>query len=270
MAIAISHLLSSGAEVQPLSWFSSNAGIVLPNGKIVYLNSMDFYKVGDGATPLSQLKWIPIRDRDLGNGYSANINYFNLERYDTATNRWAIVPVNLIAPTTYTVPVSDNNVIRGNFIYVKEPMVLDYIGDEVTSVSIVGTSPRMDIGIYSVTFNQNNFIINLITSVSFVITAAGLYRNTTPLGVVLNSGIYFMLKRFTRPPTSSFSARWYNSAFPAISYPSSSAPTQGYVFNGYSVVAVGYTVLPNTLTLNNLLTLVGYYGCTFYYQKLLP
>jgi hypothetical protein len=176
-------------EYYPLSWFKTNQTLVLPKNKIVALQGTTFHKMADGVSQLGQLQW---RNSGINlNGQSISIGGELYYRYDSSVNNYLAsnAKKQSIITSVQTFPI-DANILRGQYIILKQPSTINYVGINIVSVSGAFSSQFIFL-IYSVDFGTQSTTL-LTHSSPITVTTAGYYRNTTPFNLDLEPSVYMI------------------------------------------------------------------------------
>lgn len=176
-------------EYYPLSWFISNQTLIPPKNKILVLQGTTFHKITDGVSQLGQLQWrnngIILNDQHISIG--GELYY----RYDTSVNNYLASNIKKqsisTAVQTHTI---DTNALRGQYIILKQPSTINYVGINIVSVSGSFSSQFIFL-IYSVDFITQT-ATRLTYSSPITVTTAGYYKNTTPFNLDLAPGVYII------------------------------------------------------------------------------
>jgi hypothetical protein len=176
-------------EYYPLSWFKTNQTLVLPKNKIVALQGTTFHKITDGVSQLGQLQW---RNGGINlNGQSISVGGELYYRYDSSVNNYLAsnVKKQSISTTVQTLPI-DANILRGQYIILKQPSTINYVGINIVSASGAFSSQFIFL-IYSIDFRTQTTTL-LTYSSPITVTTAGYYKNTTPFNLDLTPGVYII------------------------------------------------------------------------------
>jgi hypothetical protein len=176
-------------EYYPLSWFKSNQTLIPPKNKILVLQGTTFHKITDGVSQLGQLQW---RNNGINlNGQHISVGGELYYRYDTSTNNYLAsnVKKQSIITSVLTYPI-DANILLGQYIILKQPSTINYVGINIVSVSGPFSSQFIFL-IYSVDFKTQTATL-LTYSSPITVTTAGYYKNTTPFNLDLAPGVYII------------------------------------------------------------------------------
>jgi len=176
-------------EYYSLSLFKASQNIVFPKNKILCLQGSTFYKITDGVTQLGQLPW---RNNGINiNGQNINVNGELYYRYDSVTNNYLASNIKKQSITTSVQTINlDANALRGQYIILKQPSTLNYVGINVTSV-FGSFSANLVFLVYSV-----NFATQTATRIAFsnpiAISSVGQHRNLIPFNLDLPPNVYLI------------------------------------------------------------------------------
>lgn len=176
-------------EYYPLSWFKSNQTLIPPKNKILVLQGTTFHKITDGVSQLGQLQW---RNNGINlNGQHISVGGELYYRYDTSNNNYLAsnVKKQSISTAVQTRTIVTNE-LRGQYIILKQPSTINYVGINIVSVS-GSFSAQFVFLIYSVDFRTQT-TTRLAYSSPITVTTAGYYNNTTPFNLDLEPGVYMI------------------------------------------------------------------------------
>ena len=176
-------------EYYPLSWFKSNQTLIPPKNKILVLQGTTFHKITDGVSQLGQLQW---RNNGINlNGQHISIGGELYYRYDTSTNNYLASNVKKQSIITGVQTINiDTNALRGQYIILKQPSTINYVGINIVSVSNPFSSQFIFL-IYSINF-ETQTATRLAYSSPITVTTTGYYKNTTPFNLDLAPGVYMI------------------------------------------------------------------------------